>query len=83
MSVFLECEYKGRRYAGLDLPADGAFHELYAVREGQLRDALVAGSGPADVAKALRAGGEVLSVAVGDRELRFLRPRCPRRRTTD
>ncbi|WP_327267296.1 fumarylacetoacetate (FAA) hydrolase [Streptomyces sp. NBC_01218] len=77
MSVIFECEYKGRRYAGLGLPADGAFHELYAVREGQLRDALVAGSGPADVAKALRAGGEVLSVAVGDRELRFLPPLLP------
>ncbi|WP_066953286.1 fumarylacetoacetate (FAA) hydrolase [Streptomyces lushanensis] len=77
MSIIFECEYKGRRYAGLGIPADGDTHTLYAVEDGQLRAALLAGGGPEATVAAVTGTAETASVTIGDPELRYLPPLLP------
>ncbi|WP_371480496.1 fumarylacetoacetate (FAA) hydrolase [Kitasatospora sp. NBC_00315] len=77
MSVIFECEYNGRRYAGLGVPVPGERHTLYEVAEGRLREAVIAGGGPAAVAAAVTEGAGTVSVTLGDPGLRFLPPLLP------
>ena len=77
MSVIFECEYKGRRYAGVGIPVPGEPHTLYRVAEGRLREAVVAGGGPQAVVAAVTDGAETVSVTSDDPDLRFLPPLLP------
>ncbi|WP_051795511.1 fumarylacetoacetate (FAA) hydrolase [Streptomyces sp. NRRL S-87] len=76
-TILFECEYRGRRYAGLGMPVPGETTTLYAVSDGQLRAALVAGQGPEALAAAVTAVTETVTVTAGDPELRFLPPLLP------
>ncbi|MDQ0794844.1 fumarylacetoacetate (FAA) hydrolase [Streptomyces sp. B1I3] len=78
MSIIFECEYRGRRYAGLGIPAQGTPHTLYAVEEGRLRAAVLAG-GPEAVEAAVTESADTVTVTLGDpgSGLRFLPPLLP------
>ncbi|MFJ9343344.1 fumarylacetoacetate (FAA) hydrolase [Streptomyces sp. NPDC101733] len=75
-TILFECEYRGRRYAGLGTPGPGESVTLYAVSDGQLREALVSG-GPRALADSVTSGAERVTVDGGDPEVRFLPPLLP------
>ncbi|SFL18178.1 fumarylacetoacetate (FAA) hydrolase [Streptomyces pini] len=77
MSIIFECEYQGRRYAGLGIPVPGEPHTLHRVADGRLAAALVAGGGPEALSAAVARGTETVEVTLGDPELRFLPPLLP------
>jgi hypothetical protein len=76
MSVIFECEYQGRRYAGLDLPPPGARLRLHPVPAGRLREAVIAG-GPHALKEAVAQSSETVLVAADDPQLRYLPPLLP------
>ncbi|WP_217246833.1 fumarylacetoacetate (FAA) hydrolase [Streptomyces sp. AC602_WCS936] len=76
MSILFECDYKGRRYAGIGIPEAGKPHTLYAVEDGELLAAVVA-SGERDLVEHVGSRPETVSVSAGDPELRFLPPLLP------
>lgn len=77
MSIVFECEYRGRRYAGLGLPQPGAPLTLRPVEDGQLRAALVANGSAALAAAVARLDGAI-AVPADASCLRFLPPLLPR-----
>jgi hypothetical protein len=77
MSIVYECEYRGLRYAGLDLPKPGEALTLRRSAGGRLRAALIAGGSPAAVRDAVAAERDTIEVAFDDPDLRFLPPLLP------
>lgn len=77
MTVLFECEYRGRRYAGLGKPTPDEPITLYRVADGRLRDVFLRDGGPEAVAAAVTEGTETITVHPGDPELRYLPPLLP------
>ncbi|MDT0328660.1 FAH family protein [Nocardiopsis lambiniae] len=77
MSTLFECEYKGRRHAGLRVPSSDEPLTLYAVSDDRLRNALLSHAGTEAVIAAVTEGTEAISVSIDDPELRFLPPLLP------
>ncbi|MGK5732055.1 fumarylacetoacetate (FAA) hydrolase [Streptomyces sp. URMC 124] len=75
--ILFECEYQGERYAGFAQPVPGEPLTLHRVTEGQVRDAVIATSGPGELVAALTGGAEWITVPAGDPQLRFLPPLLP------
>lgn len=76
MSVLFECEYQGRRFAGLGLPVAGEPLRLWPVADGRLREAVVS-AGYEALPGVLAQGSSAVLVAPDDPGLRFLPPLLP------
>lgn len=77
MTTIFECEYQGRRWAGVGIPAPGEPLTLRAVQDGWYRKALFEGGSPAALAAALEAIHDTITVDPGSAGLRFLPPLLP------
>ncbi|MFI1993762.1 hypothetical protein [Actinoplanes sp. NPDC020271] len=77
MPILYECEYRGRRYAGLGLPKPGEPVLLYPVSDGQVRAAVLAGRGLQALLQSVTSGRETVTVAGDDPEIHYLPPLLP------
>ncbi|MFD7557222.1 fumarylacetoacetate (FAA) hydrolase [Streptomyces sp. NPDC059835] len=77
MTILFECEYKGERYVGFDLPVPGDDLTLYQVSDGQLQAEFIAAEEPAQVVATVISEAERITVTAGDPELRYLPPLLP------